>query len=159
MRFFALGCWLLGLVVFAAGAASPARADEAEKSSTVDDLKRIEGVWEVSELIVNGVQVEGDFLQKFSVINGPAGAWTVRHDGADIARGTSELDATMNPKTIDFTSVDSEGKQSKYIGIYELKAETRRICYVEAGRVRPGEFSSPIGSDVALITLQRVKGE
>ena len=65
----------------------------------------------------------------------------------------------MKPKTIDFYPTDGEGKNNKYLGIYELSEYTRKLCFVESGKSRPNEFSSDSGSDRILITFERQKAE
>ena len=45
------------------------------------------------------------------------------------------------------------------LGIYELKKNTRKLCFAPAGRNRPTEFSSTAENQHILVTFERVKTE
>lgn len=129
-------------------------ADEAQ-----DDMKLIEGTWVITELVFNGNMAKEDDFKKISVVNGADGTWSLRVEGKEISRGTNVFDPTKTPKTIDFYPTDDEGRDKKYIGIYELGEKTRKLCVVEAGKDRPNEFDSPKDSERILITFERMKAE
>lgn len=145
---------LFGLFIGGIAFSTIAYADDAQ-----DDMQRIEGTWIITELVVNGNRVKEEDFQKIRVVNGADGTWSLRVEGKEISRGTNVFDPKMTPKTIDFYPTDGEGKNNKYLGIYELGENTRKLCFVEAGKTRPNEFSSEAGSDRILITFERMKKE
>lgn len=124
-----------------------------------DDMKLIEGTWGITELVVNGNVVKEEDFKKISVVNGADSTWSLRVEGKEISRGTNVFDPKMKPKTIDFYPTDGEGKNNKYLGIYELSENTRKLCFVESGKNRPNEFRSDSGSERILITFERMKKE
>ena len=78
-------------------------------------------------------------------------------DGEKIGTGTSQIDPTKKPKTIDFTPTEGDEKGKVFRGIYEIKTNCRKLCYAETGKDRPTEFSSKPGSGHVLVILQREK--
>jgi uncharacterized protein (TIGR03067 family) len=72
------------------------------------------------------------------------------------------LDATTNPRSMDFTKVDEKGKPvgDPSPGIYKIEKGELTICVVVGpGAKRPKEFKTGPGTglDLDLMTLRRVK--
>jgi len=121
------------------------------------DRLLIEGYWRVVSIEVNGTTNSSDDVRKITTENRRDGGWRLLVDGNEIAAGTSSIDPEASPKTIDleFTSGDSAGRTS--YGIYENGKTSRRICYAEAGRPRPSDFSTSEGSGRIMAVLERVE--
>ena len=84
-----------------------------------------------------------------------AGDGKVRKEYAKLAM---KLDAASMPKCMDLTVAEGIQKTAEMEGVYELKRDTLRICVkVFGGKDRPGEFQSPEGSSIVLLTLSRKK--
>jgi uncharacterized protein (TIGR03067 family) len=147
------------LMVAGAFLAAVASADEAQDKAIEKDRQRIQGVWRVVALVVNGNNAEERDAKKISVVNGADGTWILRSEETDIAKGTSTIDPSKEPKTIDFTPTEGESKGDQFQGIYELGKNTRKLCFAPAGQERPTEFSSTSGSQHILVTFERVKDE
>jgi uncharacterized protein (TIGR03067 family) len=81
--------------------------------------------------------------------------WVMR--SKEVAKGTSEIDPTKTPKTIDFKPTDGSEKGKTFLGIYDIKQTCRKLCYAPAGKDRPTEFSSTPGSGNVLVIFQREK--
>ena len=68
------------------------------------------------------------------------------------------VDPTKTPKHVTATALagpkDEIGK--KMDGIYELKDNKLRMCFVEAGKARPTEFKSTKENGYTVITFKRV---
>jgi len=67
--------------------------------------------------------------------------------------GTFTLDPTKNPKEMDSTS----DQQAVSLGIYELEADSYKVCFSPAGKARPVNFSSDPGSGQIFQVWQRQK--
>lgn len=134
-------------------------ADEAKDEAISKDRKTIEGTWKIIALEVNGNKAKEEDARKLTAVNGSDGTWKLRSEEKQISEGTSVIDPTQKPKTIDFTPTEGGGKGNQHLGIYELGEETRKLCFAPAGKSRPSEFSSPSGSGHVLVIFERVKIE
>lgn len=112
--------------------------DNAREQAIKKDRKQMEGVWRAVSLEVNGNKA-------------------AENDDKQISKGTNKIDPTRKPKTIDFTPTEGEGKGKEFVGIYELGKHRRKLCFVEAGKDRPGEFVSAVGSERILVIFERDK--
>jgi uncharacterized protein (TIGR03067 family) len=154
-----MGSLFFSLLIVGALFRTIASAEDAKEDGIKADRSRIAGHWQAVALEVNGNKVMEEDAKKIVVINGLDGTWTLFSEGNLISKGTSTIDPVKAPKAIDFTATDSGGKEDKYLGIYELDDNTRRLCFAPARRDRPTEFSSTPGSDLILVTFKRIKAE
>lgn len=149
--------FLLAIAGTARPQAPAAKADDAKKEAIKKDHLAIEGTWRAVSIEVNGNAVPAGDLAKITVENGRDGEWTLMVDGQELAEGTSTIDPTVTPKTIDFKVTKGNDAGRETYGIYELTGDTRKICYAEPGRQRPADFSAPAGSGRTLAVFERVK--
>jgi uncharacterized protein (TIGR03067 family) len=136
---------LAGLLV----APSPARADDKK-----DDLAPFQGTWKVVKAVVGGKVQDGVKLQfTFS----GAKADYVEGDPATGKKGTGsiKIDATKTPREIDLFA--EKGEKSPGIYKFEDKNAKLVICFVKGGDKRPTEFASDDGSEVIVLTLEKVE--
>jgi uncharacterized protein (TIGR03067 family) len=145
----------LGLGLLFAGTA-PLTAGDAKDEAIKKDRKRYEGTWQVVSLEVDGNKVAEEDAKKFTVINDADGKWAIEVEG-NVTRGTSEIDPTKKPKTVDLMYTEGQNKGKTQPGIYELGDDTRKVCLAPPGKERPTEFSSTAGSGHILAVLKRVK--
>lgn len=157
MRRSFLGLLVVGAFLTAIGAS--ATAGDAKDNATKKDRKQIEGTWRVVALEVNGNKATDEDAKKLTVVNGSDGTWSLLSEGKEISKGTSTIDPTKKPKTIDFTPTEGAGKDNQYLGIYELGEKTRKMCFAPPGKERPTEFSSMPGSEHILVTFEREKAK
>lgn len=134
-----------------------ATADDANKEEIRYYHKQIEGTWRIVTLVVNGNKSTGEDVKKLTVVNGPAGKWTLRSEGNEIARGTTVIHPKKNPKAIDIKPTTGQDQGKIYLGIYELKEKTRKLCFAPPGSTRPTAFMSTPGDSLILIEFERVK--
>jgi uncharacterized protein (TIGR03067 family) len=64
--------------------------------------------------------------------------------GARVAKGTSKIDPSKKPKTIDLTAAEGDSAGKTALGIYELEKDSRKVCIAKPGDERPTEFASEI---------------
>lgn len=149
--FLAIGGFLL--VALSAIAMAADSAEEAIKK----EQKRYEGTWKVVSLEVDGNKSEEEDAKKISVVNGADGTWTLRVDGKDATKGTSTIDPSKKPKTIDLLPTEGDDKDKVFLGIYEIEENTRKLCLAPTGMARPTEFTSKSGTQHILVTFEREK--
>jgi len=152
LRFQIVGMMLI------AGSGLLAATDDAKDQAIKKDRKQIAGTWRIVALEVNANKAKEEDAKKLTVVNGSDGTWSLLSEGKVISKGTSTFDPTKKPKTIDFTPTEGEGKGKEFLGIYELGAKTRKMCFAPAGKERPTEFSSMSDSGHILVTFEREKG-
>lgn len=111
----------------------------------------VQGVWEAEK---NGKKLVLTFTKN---------EFTVMMDTETI-KGTFKADAKKDPKEIDMTVTDADGRHAEFkgktsLGIYELKGDSLRWCAGEPGRdKRPTQFVDSEGdAKYMLVELKRTK--
>lgn len=155
MRRSLVGLYVVGVLVTAI--ATIAADDDAKDAAIKKDRKLIEGTWRVVALEIDGNKAMDEDARKLAVVNGNDGTWSLRSEDKEVVKGTSTIDPTKKPKTIDFTVTEGDGKGNQHVGIYELGEKTRKLCFAPQEKKRPTEFSSTTGSEHILVTFQREK--
>ncbi|MEX0727768.1 MAG: TIGR03067 domain-containing protein [Planctomycetaceae bacterium] len=130
--------------------------ESAVKAAVKKDRKLYEGTWRAVGLTVDGNKAADADARKITVVNDANGSWTLHSEGKKVGEGTSTIDPTQTPKTIDLTTTDDAGNVKTYLGIYEIFETTRRLCFAPEGKPRPTEFSSAAGTDVILVEFERI---
>lgn len=132
---------------------------EAAENGT--DLTKMQGRWEVAELIEDGKVVPQSAVEEWLpsggkfLIEDNAVVFVSPHDGKKHVRLFS-LDQTRNPKGIDLQTKSRKDA----IGIYKFDGEQIVLCLIDpADGDRPQEFRSQAGSNRMLMTLQRPGGK
>lgn len=128
-----------------------------------DDAKKLQGSWEITELIVGGAPVPLKDLKGMKFVF--AGKkMTLLPPSADLnvvvkRQFAFQLDPTKTPATVDLTAEDGENKGTVSQGIYEIKGDTLRWCQSDdpKSKDRPKEFVSPEKSSIYLFTFKRAK--
>ncbi len=132
-------------------------AEDAKEEAILEDRKQIEGKWSIVSLVVDGNEVPDSEARKHTVINKADGTWSLRKEGEVISKGTSSIDPTKTPKTLDFTVTEGEGKGNQYLGIYALHKKTRKMCFALPAQERPSELTSMPGSKLVCVKFERQK--
>ncbi len=121
------------------------------------DRKAYVGTWQATSVTINGNKAKDEDVRKARVVNEADGRWAILVEGKALFRGTHKIDPTKKPRAIDMLCTEGDAKGKTYLGIYELRNDTRKVCYAEAGEKRPTEFSSKPGSQHILAEFRRVK--
>ena len=151
------GFMFFGVLLTATGAI--ASADGAKGEAIKKDHKLIEGTWRIVALEINGEKSMEEDAKRLTVVNGSDGTWSLRSEGNEVSKGTSTIDPTQKPKTIDLTPTEGGGKDKAHLGIYELGEGTRKLCFAPPGKDRPTKFSSPLSREYLLIKFDREKAK
>jgi uncharacterized protein (TIGR03067 family) len=129
----------------------------AEDDPAKKDLKKFEGIWQVTSLEINGNKADESDVKKMKVINKPDGVMAIEIDGNFSEHGQLKIYPTQKPKTVDLTVTEGTSKGKTMLGIYEFDGETRKVCYAEFGKERPTNFSAAEGTGRFLLVLKRMK--
>lgn len=149
--------FMIGLLVFGVVSSGISIADDGTDDAVKKDRQLIEGTWQVTALEINGTKSNDEDVKKLTVVNGSDGTWSVRSEGNTVSAGTSTIDPTAKPKTIDFTATEGGGTGDQFIGIYQLRKNKRKLCFVRADKKRPTKFTSTAEDGQILVTFARIK--
>lgn len=69
---------------------------------------------------------------------------------------TFKLDPSKSPKTLDATVAEGLNKGAVILGIYEVSADTLKVCFDPDGKKRPTDFKAASGSQTCVVH-KRVK--
>jgi uncharacterized protein (TIGR03067 family) len=129
-----------------------------KKDGTKTDVDKLQGDW----MAVAGENSKEKFDKELATIK-----LTVKGDhltlrlGSDLIQATFKLDATKNPRHIDFKVAEGPGKGETFPGIYALEGESVKLCFSEPKQPRPTEFAAEgrPGLRTLLILRQAVPGK
>lgn len=152
MRIRLLAVCVLGLT---SGIGLLIASDDVNNEAVRKERRLYEGTWRVIAIEAEGSKMSKEDCATISVVNELDGKWTVKLGGEVIWKGVSSIDSTKSPRTIDFRPTEGADVGKTYFGIYEINRDTRRLCYAEAGRERPADFSAKKGSGNLLVTFER----
>jgi uncharacterized protein (TIGR03067 family) len=114
------------------------------------DLKSLQGTWNIVSLEMEGQSMPCG--EAAIVVKGSR--FTTTAMGGEYS-GTLQVDEATSPRSFDLTfEAGPEGGNTSY-GIYELEADTWKICLTLRGGTRPKKFATRAGSGLALETLKR----
>jgi uncharacterized protein (TIGR03067 family) len=120
----------------------------------MNDLDEMQGTWNLVSAMEDGKALpEDDVKQTTIVVKGNTFRFPGLAEDATSKAGTFTLDPTKNPKEMDSTS----DQQAVSLGIYELEADSYKVCFSPAGKARPANFSSDPGSGQIFQVWQRQK--
>jgi uncharacterized protein (TIGR03067 family) len=145
---------VVSVLVLAAGVAVTPTAAESKQDPAAQELKALEGTWEVVTHEVNGKGASdaGYASPKKIVIS--AGGMDLYESGQ--AEYPIKIDPAKTPKAIDVYTPKAMKLNAHIQGIYALNKDELKICLPLSGEVeRPAKFSSE--NYHALYVLRRVK--
>ena len=139
---------------FAASGGSGTVADD--KAELEKEARKFQGTWTFESSVTGGEELPADHL-KLVVVTFEGDKHTVKRGDDVIQVGTQKLDPSKTPKTIDVTMLEGPHKGTVMPGIYEINADTLKVCFDPEGKTRPTEFKSPPGSKNFVNVHKRVK--
>jgi len=120
-----------------------------------DEAKKFEGTW----TMVSG-EKDGKSLPEQTIKTAKLVIKGDQHDvkiGDDAFKGTHKVDPSKKPKAIDVADTEGPFKGKTVLGIYEMDADTFKICFAEPGKDRPKEFSTKSGTGHILHVWKKEK--
>jgi uncharacterized protein (TIGR03067 family) len=128
-----------------------ATANSAEKGGPLD------GVWIPVKAELGG-QVMSDAVLKTIILKINKTQYEVTVEGTPQSdEGTIEFDPSAKPKGMKIAGQKGPNAGKIIPAIYELKADTLRVCYDLSGASRPTDFKSSGGTKLYLVTYNRKK--
>jgi uncharacterized protein (TIGR03067 family) len=115
------------------------------------------GTWQAVSYALSGEPASAEDMKKVKLVIDGSGQAVASSDGKVFIAGTTTIDPTGSPMTLDvtYTEGDINIKGQTALGIYKIEDDVLTICRAAPGRSRPAEFSSPPGSGLTLMTYQR----
>ena len=126
------------------------------KAEIEKEARKFQGTWTFESSVTGGEELAADHLKMF-VVTFEGDKHTVKKGDEVIQAGTQKLDPSKSPKTIDVTMVEGPHKGTVMLGIYEIDADTLKVCFDPQGKKRPTDFKSPPGSKNFVNVHKRVK--
>jgi uncharacterized protein (TIGR03067 family) len=118
-------------------------------SGAAGDLAKLQGDWVPEEMIWNGEKVPTEALGTIKLKIKDKTYSVEADNGPD--SGTFKLDESAKPKSMDIIN----GSGAEMRAIYEIGADTVKVCYAINGSSRPTEFKAEEGSNRLLATYKR----
>src|SRR4051794_3508030 len=129
-------------------------ADEPSDSASKKDLQGLQGTWKLVSAMQNGRALAEEKVKKTSIVfKGDTFLFPDLAEDATSRAGTIKIDATKKPRQMDAISTAKE----TMLGIYELDGDNYKVCFAPAGKPRPTEFGSKVGSGHIFQVWERKK--
>jgi uncharacterized protein (TIGR03067 family) len=127
----------------------------AAVAAETDDSKALQGTWIPVKAELAG-QPLADAVLKTITLKLNKGDYEVTITGEpEPDKGTWTLDSAAKPKGMKIEGVKGPNAGKTFPAIYEIKADTLRICYDLSGAKRPEEFKTSAGTKLFLVTYNR----
>src|SRR4051794_16000692 len=147
----------LGTLLCTLGLAAPggtgARADD--KADVEKELKTFQGSWTFESVEAGGKEVPAANFKGVTVTF-DGDKYTVKKGDEVVEAAALKLDPSKSPKALDVTVTEGPNKGAVMLGIYEISADTLKVCFDPEGKKRPTQFKSDSGSQT-LVVHKRVK--
>jgi uncharacterized protein (TIGR03067 family) len=131
-------------------------AGQPKKAEVKDPALELQGGWSMVLLFVNGEETPADEAK--------GGELLIEDDvyrsklGATAEASTFKVDATKQPKAVDFTYTSGFLKGKTVKGIYKIEGDDLTVCRgVNPETDRPAEFAAPADSGLLLVVWKRSK--
>jgi len=116
---------------------STARAGDAANMV----LEPLQGEWAMTSCEIGGSPLPDPMIKTGKrIVKGDEITVTVA--GMLIMKAKITVDATKNPKTIDYVVSDGNHKGKTVLGIYEVDGDTLKSCFAAPDQPRPDAFES-----------------
>ena len=118
-------------------------------------MEAIEGEWEMVEAVRDGQPLGAEFVSRGRrTLRG--GETTILFRGAVFMRGTTRVDTTHVPWTIDYVVTGGPGRGRPQLGLWEFADGLLRVIVSPPGRPRPAGFDTRLGDDRTLTVWRRL---
>ena len=146
---------ILSVCLVLASAMTSLAAEKSVASKTPDDQQVMQGDWVPVKAELAG-QAMPDAVLKTISLKLTKSEYEVLVAGKP-DKGTYSIEPTAKPKGLKITGVKGPNAGKSFPAIYELTADTLRVCYDLSGKKRPTEFATKPGTKLYLVTYKRKK--
>jgi uncharacterized protein (TIGR03067 family) len=117
---------------------------DAEKPAANKDLAKLAGKWQPTSMQIGKAKLPDAQLKAITMtLEGNKYKVVVVEDkGPSPDKGTLKIDPKAKPMTMDINGEEGPNKGKTMLCIYEVDAETLKICYDLEGKKRPTEFKA-----------------
>src|SRR5262249_28644075 len=119
------------------------------------ERRELTGTWQTVAYTRDGNKASDQGLPKIKLVIDANGRATALRSGETFFAGTTRLDPTTDPMSIDVTYTEGESKGKTAFGIFKIEGDLLTICRALPGQVRPTEFASAPGNGHLLMTYKR----
>ena len=148
------GIYLLVCAVLTLVSARVASAEDAVRK----DLAAMAGEWVMVSGSASGHAMPPELIQGMKRIC-TGDETTTLMNGNLFFKAKISIDASKQPKTIDYQMTEGFTKGQKQLGIYEINGDTFKSCFGQPGAERPADFSSKPGDGRTLTVWKRTRSE
>lgn len=127
----------------------------SETASAADDVKKLQGVWEIASGEVNGGPMPPDDTAGITLTIAGDKYTVVKGDFND--HGSFSVDGSKTPKQMDVRPETGSGAGNTMLAIYEAGPDSFRVCYATQGADRPKAFTTEVDSGRVVIAYKRKK--
>lgn len=117
------------------------------------------GIWQAVTYALDGKKASDDDMKKVKLVIDANGKAEALSEGKVFIAGTTKVDPTQHPMTIDVTYTEGDPKGKTALGIYKIEGDMLTICRSAPDQARPSEFASTAGSGHTLMTYKREKAK
>jgi uncharacterized protein (TIGR03067 family) len=121
------------------------------------DRRALAGTWQAISYALDGKKAPDEDMRKIKLSFDADGKATAIRDGKVFIAGSTQIDPTANPMSMNVTYTEGDPKGQTAFGIYKIEGDLLTICRSAPGQARPTEFASTPGSGHTLMTYQRDK--
>jgi uncharacterized protein (TIGR03067 family) len=115
------------------------------------------GTWQAVSYVLRGEPASEEEMKKVKLTIDASGQAVAVSDGKVFIAGTTRIDPTQSPMTLDVTYTEGDIKGRTALGIYKIDDDVLTICRAAPGKPRPTQFTSTPGSGLTLMTYKREK--
>jgi uncharacterized protein (TIGR03067 family) len=132
-----------------------AESNSTEKStdSAQAEDPSFDGTWQVETAEMGGKPMGDDFVKSTTLTIDGENYTVMVSGGAD--KGTTKVDKTTSPKSMDIMGTDGPNKGKTFLAIYEWNDGKLKVCYDLSGAERPKEFATKPSTYQFLATYRR----
>jgi uncharacterized protein (TIGR03067 family) len=129
------------------------KTGSAPKEAAADPLAPFQGTWEIVSVEKEGSQLPQDDIAGMTVMISGSAYKLINKD--NVSKGTFSVDASKEPKQMDVHHQTENGDAPTMAAIYEVTADTMRVCYNPEGDTRPTSFSTKADSPFLSVVYKR----
>jgi uncharacterized protein (TIGR03067 family) len=126
-------------------------SDDAKK-----DMKLLEGEWSMVSGEREGQAIPEEVVKTAKRVV-KDGETTTTFNDMVVMKAKFKIDTSKKPKTIDYEITDGPAKGMSMIGIYELKGDDFKACFVMSDKQRPTDFTTKEGDGRTLSVWKKAK--